>query len=121
MSLKYHWQERLRSQSKTRSHAMPTVLLATTSNQSSSPPFLRFVPTTSPNLNSKPTHFKSRDMDYWRVAVLGDGGVGKTALAVQVMKDNLLVYVRLLTLSCSSPSIASSVSMRLWTEFAFLI
>ena len=60
-------------------------------------------------------------MDHWRVAVLGDGGVGKTALAVQVMKDILLVYVYLLTLSCSSPSIASSVSMRLWTKFAFLI
>jgi hypothetical protein len=25
-------------------------------------------------------------MDCWRVAVLGDGGVGKTALAVQVRK-----------------------------------
>jgi GTPase SAR1 family protein len=24
------------------------------------------------------------EMDNWRVAVLGDGGVGKTALAVQV-------------------------------------
>jgi GTPase SAR1 family protein len=24
------------------------------------------------------------EMDSWRVAVLGDGGVGKTALAVQV-------------------------------------
>jgi hypothetical protein len=26
----------------------------------------------------------SAEMDHWRVAVLGDGGVGKTALAVQV-------------------------------------
>jgi predicted ATPase len=29
-------------------------------------------------------------MDNWRVAVLGDGGVGKTALAVQVSPPNLL-------------------------------
>jgi GTPase SAR1 family protein len=28
-------------------------------------------------------------MDYWRVAVLGDGGVGKTALSVQVGKTEL--------------------------------
>lgn len=27
-------------------------------------------------------------MDSWRVAVLGDGGVGKTALAVQVSSPN---------------------------------
>ena len=26
----------------------------------------------------------TNNMDHWRVAVLGDGGVGKTALAVQV-------------------------------------
>ena len=30
-----------------------------------------------------PAH-KKLEMDNWRVAVLGDGGVGKTALAVQV-------------------------------------
>lgn len=29
-------------------------------------------------------------MDNWRVAVLGDGGVGKTALAVQVSILNIL-------------------------------
>ena len=30
------------------------------------------------------THSVVPEMDSWRVAVLGDGGVGKTALAVQV-------------------------------------
>ena len=29
-------------------------------------------------------HTPGVEMDSWRVAVLGDGGVGKTALAVQV-------------------------------------
>ena len=44
-------------------------------------------------------------MDNWRVAVLGDGGVGKTALAVQVSILNI-VLLRLLiglfkfTLNC---------------------
>jgi len=28
--------------------------------------------------------YADTEMDNWRVAVLGDGGVGKTALAVQV-------------------------------------
>jgi predicted ATPase len=32
-------------------------------------------------------------MDSWRVAVLGDGGVGKTALAVQVSPCRHLVPI----------------------------
>jgi hypothetical protein len=32
----------------------------------------------------QPAHPRATEMDHWRVAVLGDGGVGKTALAVQV-------------------------------------
>ena len=44
-------------------------------------------------------------MDSWRVAVLGDGGVGKTALAVQVRLPRLpplpLAHARLqFTLNC---------------------
>ncbi len=44
-------------------------------------------------------------MDNWRVAVLGDGGVGKTALAVQVCKVlhhtvRSLILVRQFTLNC---------------------
>jgi GTPase SAR1 family protein len=37
-------------------------------------------------------------MDNWRVAVLGDGGVGKTALAVQVSISKLLFLLDLKTL-----------------------
>lgn len=40
------------------------------------------------------THFSffaQFGMDHWRVAVLGDGGVGKTALSVQVGKTELSV------------------------------
>jgi hypothetical protein len=37
-------------------------------------------------------------MDSWRVAVLGDGGVGKTALAVQVSPCHNLVHTHA---SCS--------------------
>jgi GTPase SAR1 family protein len=32
-------------------------------------------------------------MDSWRVAVLGDGGVGKTALAVQVSPPSLTIVM----------------------------
>lgn len=32
-------------------------------------------------------------MDNWRVAVLGDGGVGKTALAVQVCASTFQPYL----------------------------
>lgn len=34
--------------------------------------------------NSNNNGINTNNMDHWRVAVLGDGGVGKTALAVQV-------------------------------------
>lgn len=37
------------------------------------------------------------DMDSWRVAVLGDGGVGKTALAVQACLLRAVLVVRVLT------------------------
>lgn len=38
-------------------------------------------------------------MDSWRVAVLGDGGVGKTALAVQVRASSLLGRTVILTIT----------------------
>jgi len=43
---------------------------------------------TSPNANgtinsANNPGINTNNMDHWRVAVLGDGGVGKTALAVQ--------------------------------------
>jgi GTPase KRas protein len=45
--------------------------------------------TSIPNNNAVLAHpnsegINTNNMDRWRVAVLGDGGVGKTALAVQV-------------------------------------
>ena len=43
---------------------------------------VRFLPSRPPNTLLIPPSIP--DMDCWRVAVLGDGGVGKTALAVQV-------------------------------------
>ena len=50
-------------------------------------------------------------MDSWRVAVLGDGGVGKTALAVQVRLPSI-AQTDFLTCLPSLLSIASLVSYR---------
>ena len=47
-------------------------------------PFLRYLSLSWRSTRSSPPHSLSQKMDNWRVAVLGDGGVGKTALAVQV-------------------------------------
>lgn len=61
-------------------------------------------------------------MDCWRVAVLGDGGVGKTALAVQVRIPSHLLPSSSLFLTyeyLSSPSTASLVSPILY-RLAFL-
>lgn len=50
-------------------------------------------------------------MDNWRVAVLGDGGVGKTALAVQVSTHRWLRRIPISNaLSHSLHSTASLVS-----------
>jgi hypothetical protein len=49
-------------------------------------------------------------MDSWRVAVLGDGGVGKTALAVQVSPYDYIVTPSRLMFLPSSLSIVSLVS-----------
>jgi len=60
-------------------------------------------------------------MDQWRVTVLGDGGVGKTALAVQVSRfscctpphaaDCPVTLLHALIVPSSSPSIALLVSL----------
>ena len=49
-------------------------------------------------------------MDSWRVAVLGDGGVGKTALAVQVSSRDVVHPHAELTFLCSLPLTALLVS-----------
>ncbi|THH16829.1 hypothetical protein EW146_g3872 [Bondarzewia mesenterica] len=51
-------------------------------NQSSNPLYLQYLPAYLSNFSSLSLTERA-DMDSWRVAVLGDGGVGKTALAVQ--------------------------------------
>lgn len=55
-------------------------------------------------------------MDSWRVAVLGDGGVGKTALAVQVSdRHATIVCGRADIITISLPSIVLLVRLNdLW-------
>jgi GTPase SAR1 family protein len=55
-------------------------------------------------------------MDNWRVAVLGDGGVGKTALAVQVCLSSLQAQFMCLippqfTLNCFVGKLASIINL----------
>jgi len=51
-------------------------------------------------------------MDQWRVTVLGDGGVGKTALAVQV-SPRFLCSRRILQPACLSLLLSSLLSIAL--------
>jgi hypothetical protein len=56
----------------------------------------------------------STHMDIWRIALLGDGGVGKTALAVQV-SEPYLAFPQWLILG-SSPLTPLWVSTRIFTR-----
>lgn len=70
---------------------------------------VRSIPSQAPSTLPIPPFFP--DMDCWRVAVLGDGGVGKTALAVQVRTPSHPLLSSSLFLTCDSSSLHSTASL----------
>lgn len=100
-------------------HRHPSDITANPPLQSSGTPFYLFLsfryllPSLTRCCRSPPHQiFRMSAMDSWRVAVLGDGGVGKTALAVQVYflpAISLFTYSRSLS-RLSLLSIVLSVS-----------
>jgi putative ribosome biogenesis GTPase RsgA len=47
---------------------------------------------TLPQENKKPASQTKSYVDSWRIALLGDGGVGKTALAIQVREIDMPTF-----------------------------